>query len=470
MDKFARIQSIEITNFKNVSYGFVDFCNYGRTNENYENNIGAIYGQNGSGKTALIDAISIVKNLILGSMLPSDMDKYVKLGCDTCSINTTFYVVEKKIPQKISYFVEFLRKDDRVIVSKEQIKYHKKISKDSWSNFVEYIGYESLENKLLITPQTIFREISKSKMVEALVAQSLSQRINPNNNSPESTSLIFSKGFIEILKSLDSAKKINPIINLLRNFVSLNLIIIEDKKFGGISENIHAIPIYTRTEIGHKGLAIGSIPIQIDSKTEIPEMLLPIYKSFVMQINTVLPTIIPGITLKMTSIEKVPLRNGAKGITFSMVTIRENQEINLKYESAGIKKILCILSSLIATYNNPDVCFVVDELDSGIFEYLLGQIITVFKKDSKGQLIFTSHNLHVVEILDNESLFFTYFNSKNAYSHLPKVKPNNNKRLLYLKQIELSENGILYNKTNQYEMSFAFEIANMVSKEGEAIE
>ncbi len=470
MRNFARIQSVELHNFKNVSYGLIDFCSYGKLNERYKNNITAIYGQNGSGKTALIDAISIVKNIVSGGILPLDIEKYIKLGSDKCRITITFFLVKNNIPKRISYMLELSKEKDRVIVSNEQLKYQEKRSDGTWSNFIEYVGYTSVENGLRLTPKSLYQEISKNSLVELMVAKSLSQRINPNKNQPESTSLIFSDGFVNVLESTNSQAMIIEIINLLKEFVNQNLIIVEDKNFGGISENIHAIPIYTKTKLNKSSYAIGSIPIEINDKTYIPEVLLPVYKNFVKQINVVLPTIIPCITIEMASVEKIPLPDGTPGISFSMVTIRENEKISLKYESAGIKKILCILSSLIATYNNSDMCFVVDELDSGIFEYLLGQIITVFKKDAKGQLIFTSHNLHVIEILDNESLFFTYFDKQNSYAHLQNVKPNNNKRLLYLKQIELSNDDILYNKTNQYEMSFAFEIAYDFSEEGEPIE
>ena len=46
----------------------------------------------------------------------------------------------------------------------------------------------------------------------------------------------------------------------------------------------------------------------------------------------------------------------------------------------------------------------VDELDSGIYEYLLGECLEVMQDKAKGQLIFTSHNLRPLEILENDSL------------------------------------------------------------------
>ena len=52
-----------------------------------------------------------------------------------------------------------------------------------------------------------------------------------------------------------------------------------------------------------------------------------------------------------------------------------------------LKKIISILSALIAMYNNEQILLAVDELDAGVFEYLLGEILDVIKDNCKGQLI-----------------------------------------------------------------------------------
>ena len=48
------IESITIENFKNVAQGTLDFIN---KRKDYKSSVLGLYGQNGSGKTALIDAI-----------------------------------------------------------------------------------------------------------------------------------------------------------------------------------------------------------------------------------------------------------------------------------------------------------------------------------------------------------------------------------------------------------------------------
>ena len=57
----------------------------------------------------------------------------------------------------------------------------------------------------------------------------------------------------------------------------------------------------------------------------------------------------------------------------------------MRYESEGIKKIVSILQLLIVVYNNDSITVAIDELDSGIFEYLLGEILRIISEKGNGQ-------------------------------------------------------------------------------------
>lgn len=477
LDSFFRIQSITLTNFKNVKNGEIEFSDYGKKNLEFENNITAIYGQNGSGKTALIDAVSLIKRIICKGKLPNDMDNYIKKGETTATVSSNFFVSNKEIVGTITYTITFQKTDHGVIIS-EEILSAKEFSNGEWKNNTEIIHYSIQPVSFSITPVYLYKDLTKSNdyALELLLSQSLCAVEDEKTKRIECSSLLFSNRFIDLLKKIKTKSPIIRIIAVLSEYVTKNILIVSDTDFGGISENVHAIPIYIKQyynkSTGGTVEAVGTVPIEINNKTVIPAVLKDIYENFVKQINSVLPSIIPGIAVEIIDIQKEYNENNQQFLSFSVVTVRNNERISLKYESAGIKKVLCIISSLIATFNNSDMCFVVDELDSGLFEYLLGQIITVFNDNGKGQLIFTSHNLHVMEILDTKSIIITTWNGDNCYKHLSGVQTNNNKRLLYLKQIELSddEGDIIYNETNQYKMSYAFKKAYQIAKEGVTVE
>lgn len=109
-------------------------------------------------------------------------------------------------------------------------------------------------------------------------------------------------------------------------------------------------------------------------------------------INKVIEQLITGIKIGYRKISE-ELDKNYNITTIQLVSIVEEKEITLKYESEGINKLIALCSVLISLYNNEDVCLVVDELDVSIFEYLLGELVKVINENAKRQLIFTSHNL-----------------------------------------------------------------------------
>ena len=82
-------------------------------------------------------------------------------------------------------------------------------------------------------------------------------------------------------------------------------------------------------------------------------------------------------------------------------------------------------------YNNENILVAIDELDAGIFEYLLGEILEILSKNARGQLIFTSHNLRALEKLNKDLVIFTTTNPENRYIGLNSIKGMSNLRDFY---------------------------------------
>ena len=156
-------------------------------------------------------------------------------------------------------------------------------------------------------------------------------------------------------------------------------------------------------------------------------------------------------------IHKETMDSGEEGIRFEFLSEKNGVRLPLRCESAGILKLISILSTLIAVYNNPNACVVIDELDSGVFEYLLGEILEVLDLNGKGQLFFTSHNLRILEVLDNKNLWFTTMNEDNRFIQLKGIKKLSNARDVYLRAVQLGgQDEELYKETDSYDIKKAF--------------
>lgn len=176
--------------------------------------------------------------------------------------------------------------------------------------------------------------------------------------------------------------------------------------------------------------------------------------------NVVLKQLVPGLTISVKDIGLQLFSNGAPGYRIQLMSNKNSKEIPLQYESEDIKKLISILQLLIVIYNKPSMTVAIDELDSGVFEYLLGEVLRIIAEKGKGQLIFTFHNLRPLETLDKSFIAFTTTNPQNRYIRMSNVKTTNNLRDFYYRDIVLGEQSEpVYEPTNNSEIAMAFKEA-----------
>ena len=75
----------------------------------------------------------------------------------------------------------------------------------------------------------------------------------------------------------------------------------------------------------------------------------------------------------------------------------DGKRINKKYESTGIKKIIEMYSAL-CNVENGDIVFI-DEFDANLHDVLLVKLVEYVMDYTVGQLIFTTHNLAPMDVL-----------------------------------------------------------------------
>ena len=111
------------------------------------------------------------------------------------------------------------------------------------------------------------------------------------------------------------------------------------------------------------------------------------------EINLFVSFFVPGFELYVDSISHSVSKTRKEEQKIAIYRKMGNRRLPLGEECAGIRKLLSIAVDFISVYGDSSSWLAVDELDSGVFENLLGQLLQVLEQNGKGQLIFTAHNL-----------------------------------------------------------------------------
>ena len=447
MKEFIRIMSITIEGIKNVCHGSIKINNINEIeSEEFleRGSILGIYGQNGSGKSTVLEATDILKTVIEGKALPDYIGSMINTKSQKARLEYSFYVDCEKFKGIVDYSFEIvLSEEDKYVIDYEKLSL-KKFEDGKWR--IKRTLFEAKSGEITYTK--VKRMISKdTHMFSKLVYE-----IKPDE------SLIFGDSYkdkvsIEIAKKKES--ELLWVVKVLKYFSMKDLVIIKNNVMGSIYlDKFVSLNVYLQDS---NTLKRGNIAINLFEPNILPVNIFDDVKSVVKQISIIIKSLVPSLEIGIANKKEQLMEDGSNGISFEIVSVRDEKNIPLVYESEGIKRIISITSALVAVYNKKSVCLMVDELDSGIHEYLLGELLKIFSDSAKGQFIFTSHNLRPLERLSYKNIIFTTVNPDNRYIYLSGVSANNNIRDFYYSAILLGgQEEYVYNETRDYRIEKAF--------------
>lgn len=559
---YVRIREIEFVNFRNIENGKVSFPNTdSEAFLNQEPSVLGLYGQNGSGKSSVIMALSLLKDVLSGDSVNQEKHlSCIREGFNRCTLRFSFSIYKKVFDEKekqvfsdnvvdcqdVFYDFDVVRKQikdtDKLFIENEIIKVRthdksnilksskqfifdtreecckrslqsfgndskfalftnnydeslmmnyrdaKIISEENSSSFVfsqrfyqtlysvyqtfYYKNSEILEDKInnMAFQKMIVDSIPSDYLSKEELFQHYSSRID---KSFEEIDDLFDsdEAFDNFGKYLRLQQKnhqlITPIFLLssLQSFGSDYLYII-DTSLTGITNLNDKLPLllwnHTKDSNDQDNVFFQQINIDMNKPSFVESEKYEKMKYSIKGISEVLSKLIPDMRIAIQDLGTRLSNKNEQQNCFEMLSIRGSSTIPLKYESDGIRRLVSILSMLIAVYNEPSLTIAIDEIDSGIFEYLLGELISVLAGSLKGQLVFTSHNLRILEVLPSKFLCFTSTNPHNRFVTIPK-RGNCNLRDTYIKRIVLgSPDESVYNHTDKYEIEFAFNRAGQM--------
>lgn len=453
MESIVRLASLKISNIKNVRSGQIVMPNACRKQLSYKKaEILGVYGQNGSGKTAVIDTMYYLQKIMIGSTLEEELADYIDVNDNHAEIVADFNIFVEDVVYEVTYKVVLQKNEKRVEINRETLSCS--VNKDnSRSNKTVFMDYQRSDRENLFLPKKRLDEVVEANVenkTDLIVARKMAEKDNCSYIFGESSREVFCSNYE------NNFKYCSEVITALFRFALKDLFVIRNTHSGVISANF-LLPMVFKIEQNDIGMK-GDFAVPLTKPIELNEDRKLLLDTIVEQINMVLFTIIPGMRIGVHNYGKQLLDSGESGYRVELVSIRENMPpIPIRMESEGIVKIISILNALIQTFGNPSICLVIDELDAGIFEYMLGELLDIINKSAKGQLIFTSHNLRALEMLDKESIMFSTANPDRRYIRMKNVKASNNLRDTYLRGITLGgQDEVIYEETDSLRIARAF--------------
>lgn len=460
-----RLTGITLDNFKNVKHGEI-LLNCGKKHIPYgtKADILGLYGQNGSGKTSLIEAISILKSVLSGTPVQDEYADCIDVSAEYSSLSFSFdlqYPEGNDYPtngdvRKVVYTFK-IAKDEKVEteephlfineevdellpVSKYRVRVFDEVLKVSGTICGEKVTLKPFCDTS--NPKSYIGPSTKAKYLVGTLDEDKRIKLGVNKNLAESKS----KSFLFMIDSIRLFRENSDYSVFYQMLVELNLwarayLFVVDSKSTGLVRLNFMLPVF-------EGGKTQLVPISKRFSTS--EEAFEDMKAHFSSLSMVLTQIVPGLTVEVMDYGKTLLKDGSPGHSVELVAKRGDTVIPLRCESDGVRKLISTLNLLIRVYNQRSTTVAYDEFDAGVFEYLLGEILQVLQSSGKGQFIFTSHNMRPLEILKKDYIWFTTTDANNRYLKLSHIGESNNLRRVYYREIALHENyDNLYDETKQ---------------------
>lgn len=538
-----RIKQIRMVNFKNVKDSQCQLVTNKQANSNDDGpNILGLYGQNGSGKTAVIDALHILKYVMSGKSVPSRFADCIAVGAKKAHLEFSFMVYplnndeskmvdlltmviyafdlgvetvaessdeindEKRLKRKLHVFNEVIslggsmnivnldgkhisktiklqpiirsdlgttpigptrklscllgKNNRKTILSKlgefkEQSYQESKSFLFSWNTL--HLGLRSATSmmpqfvgELFKSEMRLFKDaLSDDKQMAKYILGQTHVEI-PDSFFDEEMEKLSSEELEELEQNEDVFERDYLLwqegmqywltVLYLLQYAREELFVVSTESSGSIRLK-KKMPLLTRS---------GPFDIPLNGPFVISRNGFDSLVPYVNLVNGVLKQLVPGLKLVIEEVGKLSDDESRVRILSS----RDGKKYPLRFEADGVIRLISLLWLIIPAFNDRSFTLAIDEIDAGIYEYLLGDILKAFEKDGKGQLIFTSHNLRPLEVISKDSIVFTTTNPENRYIRLKRIGQTNNLRDVYLREIRMQEGEEeLYNAEKYYEIS-----------------
>lgn len=354
-------------------------------------NVKGIYGMNGSGKSAIIASVEILRNLLKDPdylnypIVQKDLDEVINKKTQELFIETEFLINTNEEFLLYRYNVRLIKnQSEKFVISKESLSVKKAISKSERMTLVFEVENGEIQHLMKEAQTPKEAALIKNETKNLLSTSSLSalclEKIffGMDDNDFENISLLyafimhmcyFGRKLHVYMEQSDDHKE-HEIKNFLRN---------QTYELEHLARNLSKMgydylpEVYMTENIVHKK-HYKSLEKEVKKLYEFLRIFKP--------------------DLKKIEIEK---RENRDRWHCDLIMVYDSYRIHGEYESTGIKKLVKLYAYFKDAVDGGIVF--IDELDANLHDVYLCALLEYFMEFGQGQLCFTTHNVGPMDIL-----------------------------------------------------------------------
>ena len=419
---FTYIKAKNFKSLKNIEF------NLNRT-KNITNDFIAVYGENGSGKTHLVELFKFLQQLTISRSFDVSWNTLPK----------EFFELKEKligdsVPNELSYIWDLKMNINEYRMINEdtdtEIEYGFKINNKEGFYYIRF-NKEIVEEKLYFfvnkqngyyynlfkKDNTIHKELNTNIFINSKYNKELEENIEKYWGKYSFLSLIDFE-----LKDKNKEFILNNVSNKLFE-------ILDKVKAMTVHVNKWTSNLIPDNYI--KPMSLYDLKSGVVSKNKLNEI-----KKYEEVLNIFFTQAYADIKKVKYVIEEKEEKLKYR-LYFGKVIGGNLREVPIELESEGTRKIVEEFDTLIGAIRGDTV--IIDEIDNGIHDLLMKNIILSIKDEITGQLIITTHNTLLLEILPRDNIYIlsSDFEGNKRIATIKdygiKIQKNHNARDLYLK-------------------------------------
>lgn len=353
-----------------------------------EYNVKAIYGENGTGKSAIITSVKALKNLMLNRYYLTDTKNRILFNnlfnkkTNVVSFEIEFVCRNDGMILVFRYYIE-IKKDEidgLYKISKEELDYRKTSAK-KWTNVY------SIDNGKVTDSidMELFEELNKDNGIESLREKSF-------------LSYFTYKYFRKEIDINSNASFISPIIITINLAFSLYIYIDYSDEYEDYLNYVLAYDYKNNpSKYNNKIPNVPRVSFSDERLNYVSHIEKEDFDAFSNDINNVYEFIkIFKPDLKKIEIEKKENNNI---YVCELIFDYGEYKVNAAFESNGVKKLIKLYKAIEAV-DKGSIVFI-DEFDSNIHDVYLCKLIEYIEEYAKGQLCFTTQSITVMDVLED---------------------------------------------------------------------